>query len=364
MSTPIYTFSITPLTQFSNTNSQIRRPQQITHFSYDDHRRLHHDQSSLKSYYAPPLGSDLSSGFESFRKHDSSIDEHLDGLLLAIVELERRSGKKVAADIITWRGMMTKFMTLPFDMRDGFEMNAIKFQDSIYIEENHSYKLNSQSVPFPRQDLMTYWGYKFEEISTLPGNPSDFSRETIESRDRNIVNNEEQFCSIVKTGFGDVRLIIGGEVDAVWDQNPPPDPLNKPPVYVELKTSKTPRRPHEHVNFERKMLRFWAQSFLLGIAKIVVGFRDNEGILEGLEEIETTSIPGIARRSGRQLWDGRVSIDFTTTILEWIRETIGRTPEGTHWRLAHAPGSNTVDLSILPQNSFLSPTFLEWRNNM
>ena len=57
-------------------------------------------------------------------------------------------------------------------------------------------------------------GYKFEEISTLPGNPSDFSSEVIESRDHNVVNNEEQFCSIVKTGFGNVRLIIGGEVDA------------------------------------------------------------------------------------------------------------------------------------------------------
>ncbi|KAG0637701.1 RAI1 like PD-XK nuclease-domain-containing protein [Tuber brumale] len=358
MSTPIHTFSITPLTQFSNKNSQIRRPQEITHFSYDDRRLLHHNQSSLKSYYPPPLGSDLSRGFESFRKHDSSIDEHLDGLLEAIAEFERRSGQKVAADVITWRGMMTKFMILPFDMRDGFEMNAIKFQDSIFIEENHSYKLNSQSAPFPRQDLMTYWGYKFEEISTLPGNPSDFSREVIESRDHNIVNNEEQFCSIVKTGFGGVRLIIG-----VWDQNPPPDPLNKPPVYVELKTSKTPRRPHEHVNFERKMLRFWAQSFLLGIAKVVVGYRDNEGILEGLEEIETTNIPGIAKRSGRQLWDGKVSIDFTTTILEWIKQTIESAPEGTLWRITHAPGSNTVGLTTLSQSSFLSPSFLEWRNN-
>jgi len=65
-------------------------------------------------------------------------------------------------------------------------------------------------------------GYKFEEISTLPGNPSDFSSEVIESRDQNVVNNEEQFCSIVKTGFGDVRLIIGGEVDAGFTPLPPP----------------------------------------------------------------------------------------------------------------------------------------------
>ncbi|RPB05771.1 RAI1-domain-containing protein [Choiromyces venosus 120613-1] len=358
-----HTFSILPLTQFANKNSQIRRPQEITHFSYDTHRRLHHDQSSLKSYYEPKLGSDLSRGFESFQKHDSSIDEHLDGLLEAIVELEKRSGKKVVTDIITWRGMMTKFMALPYNTRDGFEMNAIKFQDTIFIEENHSYRLNSER-PYPQQDIMTYWGYKFEELSTLPCNPSDCSHEEIESRDDNIVNNEAQFCSIVKTGFGGVRMVIGGEVDAVLDQNPPSDPLNKPPVYVELKTSKSRRRPQDYVNYERKMLRFWAQSFLLGIAKIVVGFRSQDGILEELEEMDTTSIPGIAKRSGRHLWDGKVSIDFTTTALEWIKQTIETTPEGTFWRIVHAPGSGTIHLSILPQNSFLSPTFLEWRNSM
>ena len=39
---------------------------------------------------------------------DDTKDEHLDGLLGSITELERRTGVRVEADIITWRGMMTK----------------------------------------------------------------------------------------------------------------------------------------------------------------------------------------------------------------------------------------------------------------
>lgn len=81
---------------------------EITHFSYDDAHKLRHDYSSLRTYYTPRLDDSLSGGFELFVKHDDSVDEHLDGLLEALVELERKTGERVKADIVTWRGMMTK----------------------------------------------------------------------------------------------------------------------------------------------------------------------------------------------------------------------------------------------------------------
>lgn len=93
---------------------------EITHFSYDDAHKLRHDTSSLRSYYPPELHTSLSRGFDTFVKHDDSIDEHLDGLLVALTELEKRTGERVKADIVTWRGMMTKFLTLPFELRNGW----------------------------------------------------------------------------------------------------------------------------------------------------------------------------------------------------------------------------------------------------
>lgn len=68
---------------------------------------------------------------------------------------------------------------------------------------------------------MSFWGYKFETLSTLPTNWDDCPRELIENRDNEVVSNEAQFCSIVKTGFGDVRIVIGGEVDAGISLLPP-----------------------------------------------------------------------------------------------------------------------------------------------
>jgi RAT1-interacting protein len=66
------------------------------------------DDSSIRYYYPPTLGADLSKGFDTFDQLDDTADDHLDSLLKTIMALEQKEGKAVEADIITWRGMMTK----------------------------------------------------------------------------------------------------------------------------------------------------------------------------------------------------------------------------------------------------------------
>lgn len=85
------------------------RLQEFTCFSYDENHVYRPDDSSLRWYYHHPIdiGADLSSGFESFDKHDDSQDEHLVSLLKSLVEYERANGR-VDVGIVTWRGMMTK----------------------------------------------------------------------------------------------------------------------------------------------------------------------------------------------------------------------------------------------------------------
>ena len=57
-------------------------------------------------------------------------------------------------------------------------------------------------------------GYKFEALSLIPDQWDSTSREYIEDREEMVVNNYVQYCSVVKTGFGKAKLVIGGEVDA------------------------------------------------------------------------------------------------------------------------------------------------------
>ena len=89
----------------------LTRSQEIAFFSYDDERKYHADCSSLSYYYPPPIppeGIDLSKGFEKFHQLDDSNDEHLDSLLRTIMDLEKKDGHMCEADVVTWRGMMTK----------------------------------------------------------------------------------------------------------------------------------------------------------------------------------------------------------------------------------------------------------------
>lgn len=82
--------------------------QEVACFSYDHDRRYHLGESSLQYYYPPSLPADLNIGFDTFRKLNDAADEHLDALLDTVIALEKDTEKKCEADIITWRGMMTK----------------------------------------------------------------------------------------------------------------------------------------------------------------------------------------------------------------------------------------------------------------
>jgi len=57
-------------------------------------------------------------------------------------------------------------------------------------------------------------GYKFEALALIPDTWDAVSRDFIESRDQHIVDNFQQYCSVVETGIGSSSLILGGEVDA------------------------------------------------------------------------------------------------------------------------------------------------------
>ncbi|KAI4112902.1 MAG: hypothetical protein LQ345_006018 [Seirophora villosa] len=123
-------------------------------------------------------------------------------------------------------------------------------------------------------------------------------------------------------------------MDQVWDtkpSQPSSSQINWLPIRnrslqdgpkVELKTAATPLSDRDILRYERKLLKFWIQSFLLGVPKIIVGFRSKDGILQSLEELETAKIPTLVKLKGKGSWDGNVCINFTAKFLEcmclWI----------------------------------------------
>ncbi|RFU81731.1 hypothetical protein TARUN_469 [Trichoderma arundinaceum] len=364
-------FSIQPVMRFVGASQPVRRPKEFACFSYDENHEFRPDDSSLKYYYPPRLGADLSLGFNTFVKQDDSGDEHLDSLLTAIASHEQETGTKIDANIVTWRGMMTKILAAPFEQFDGFEMNATLYQraaDPIasFIEENHAYKMQSRQNEDrgkprrgPPLEVMQYWGYKFETLSTLPSPWAETSRDFIENRENQVVNNKEQYCSIVRTGIGKTILCLGGEVDAIWDCKP--QEKGSPINWVELKTSAEIRHGGDIENFHRKLMKYWIQSFLLGVPKIIVGFRTRDGILVDIKEIETQNIPQTVNARPNAAWNADICVNFAAAFLEWLMQTIN--DEGV-WRIsrrAHSPVIEVYKAEETGHGDILTDEFKNWR---
>ncbi|KAG5981491.1 decapping endonuclease targeting mRNA [Claviceps digitariae] len=358
-------FPMQPMGRFSGPSQPVKRPKEFACFSYDENHEFRLDESSIKYYYTPRIGADLSRGFNTFQKLDDSQDEHLDSLLKAIIAHEKETGKKIDAHVVTWRGMMTKIMAALFEIRDGFEMNATLYQDCLFIEENHEFKLQSRILENshgprrgPSLEVMQYWGYKFETLSTIPQIWHETSREYIENRENQVVSNKEQYCSVVRTGIGSTILCLGGEVDAIWDIKPPPgEPIN----WVELKTSLEVRSAADVDSFHRKLMKFWIQSFLLGVPKIIVGFRTRDGILADVQEIETHNIPYTVSTRPNPRWNADMCVNFAGEFLQWLRNVIN--DEGV-WRIRRRPASGAIEVFKVEETGhgdILSEEFKNWR---
>jgi len=192
----------------------------------------------------------------------------------------------------------------------------------------------------------------------MPSIWAETSREYIENRENEIVSNHAQYCSIVQTGIGNTVMILGGEVDAVWDCKPTDgSPIN----WVELKTSADIRNDRDTITFERKLMKFWIQSFLLGVPRIIVGFRTPEGILKRIEEMDTASIPGTVKRRGKGTWDGNMCINFASALLDFVKATI--TGDGV-WRIRRKERSSTIEVFKVEEaghGDILSDEFINWR---
>ena len=107
---------------------------------------------------------------------------------------------------------------------------------------------------------------------------------------------------------------VGLRDHIVWDCKPvnQDDPIN----WVELKTTAKIESEKDRIRYERKLMKFWIQSFLLGVPKIIIGFRSKDGILENLDELETRNVPSVVKKQGKGTWDGNLCINFTAAFLE------------------------------------------------
>ena len=106
------------------------------------------------------------------------------------------------------------------------------------------------------------------------------------------------------------------------------------------------------------MLRFWAQSFLLGVPvsalgdmihcvlifypqEVFVGFRNHQGVIESTRSYRTADLPAMVREESREEtpWDANWCLATANTFLTHLRSVLeaAETDARTVWRLELEP---------------------------
>lgn len=384
-----------PLTSRSETTA-LKFPKELFSFSRNLDATWNIDEEVSKSealsyFYMPDSYTDkgfsLVGGIQKFHRIPEALNvADFPSFLRSIQNHEQATGKKIKTDIITFRGIMTKLLTLVYNTNNSVELYALAFDQQIFIK-------NDDEVDFKRREAEAeqiadnpekkkhlenceFAGYKFEALTTLPKPWAQCSRSMIEKRDKKVVNNYEQYISVVKTGIGKVRTLLAGEVDCLWDYIPE----NKADIvqhYVELKTSRVVETPNQAIQFEKKLFRTWAQCFLLGIKRIVYGFRDDNHILKNIEVYDTEEVPVLIKDNEVPRNDNpKIScvdaIKWYGALLEWLTKNIDLSDELVAYRISYDASSRSIRLRecseeenrSLRNGGILTEEFKEWRGSI
>lgn len=96
-----------------------------------------------------------------------------------------------------------------------------------------------------------------------------------------------------QSSFGDNKLLYGAEMDGVLSKELLKEPINFEDVqFVELKTNQIKENDYHETMFKKnKLLKWWSQSYLVGIKKVLCGFRTYNGVVKHLEYFKVKDMP-------------------------------------------------------------------------
>lgn len=393
-----------PLNSRAKTTA-LKQPRELFTYSRDIEGNYHYENAereAMSYYYLPDsyidYGIDLQSGYSKFKQiPEEANTKSFKYLLKAIQNYEIKQNKKITSDIITFRGIMTRIMNIPYNLTDPLDLYIVVFDGQIFIDFDNELEMNRKieqeqrlkqtNTPEKYEYIKKcqYSGYKFETISTISKPWSEVSRSTIESRNKKVVNNYEQYLSVIRTGIGQVKLTLAGEIDCCWDYLPD-ESSKRLNHYVELKTSRIIENNMQVVNFEKKLFKTWCQCFLMGIGKIIYGFRDDNLFLKNVEIYNTEEIPILIKnnpltdpnpKTGESSKIGKKinctnALKWYGAVVEWINNSIDKNDESKSFRLKYDPVRKSFTLSetseemnqSLRNGDIISKEFDEWRQSL
>lgn len=129
------------------------------------------------------------------------------------------------------------------------------------------------------------------------------------------VNESEEFCAMFTSKLNGMQLLYGAEMDGIEsDQLVDLTTCNLERVnFVELKVHRRASNGRQQQNFYRyKVRNWWCQCFLVGVSKVIMGERDDDGIVDELHTLDINEIAkgGKVRNVRRAILQIKYYIDY------------------------------------------------------
>lgn len=289
------------------------------------------------------IGSDLTAGYESFKKASAREIYQLDGLFTSLkYYLENAEDKKTAFDkiqssIVSLRRNLLMLMLIPLNHCREYRFNVIYWKGIIILDYDWEYfeddiTRGMSILSLSRRNntgLLQYSGFKFENLITLAPDKSN------------------DFYTLVSQNYDKFNTIFTAEVDAGIDN------VASLSSYVELKTHSQIK---SKIDFKlaSKLMSSWCQTSLVDGKHVVIGFRSKGYNLTSIKKYQTNEIANLLSLHPLKLPDDstitcRKLVRWYKCILKWIVELVRNESENKDYgvfKIRYSPKSS-------PDNSCL-----------
>ncbi|XP_065340141.1 decapping nuclease DXO homolog [Cloeon dipterum] len=327
-------------------------------YNKDRHGNYCKDEQYAKYLYLPRNMKQVS--FDLNQKHEEDVykpqiemKESIDSILKWVVENSKDSEgkpKSPDADFVCYRGILYQLMCVPYQNKDSLRVCAIKAKGTTYLcqfftEENR--KDRQAQAENPDMAKFTKWGHKFEHymVSDEPGKPPDATQPMSQYEELNIV---------YQSMLGPNTLIYAAEIDGLTKKEDLQDLYQA--KLIELKTC------HQNANnysfCRHKLIKWWTQSMLAKIDSIVVGYRNDEGMVKRLEQMAVANIPKMAKG-----WSAPRCVVFLRDFLSFVKHVMKDATESDVFEFVWYPGESSYSARKLPPGNncnFLPDWFQSW----
>jgi RAT1-interacting protein len=248
-----------------------------------------------------------------------------------------KSNSALNTDFLTFRGIIVKIMTTPYENREGWCIAATKYKGTIYLYEYMTEKkIQDELNRDERSNMFSYGGFRFEYYITKPADP--------DADDRDIdFQHHSEYCCIARTRLGNHSLAYGAEMDCVDSFRKVKDPALSD--FVEIKTTRTVDNQRQWDNMVRnKMFKWWAQCYMIGIPTLVCGYRDDNMTVREIELLNVSDMPKMAKK----VWSPEVCLRFLNRFLDFAKSMIQEDDPNVMYEFHYEPGRDVTCVKTAP----------------